>query len=132
MPDILAYTPAGSSLGQTFHYAQMILNGDFSQFDYRDKKKNQEVYGRDTPPPYNLTKITAPVHLYFSKNDDTAIIENAFKLGNQLPNVKSSYIIPINDFGHVDFTYSRYVKKVLYDNLISKLNKANQMDGRNL
>lgn len=82
----------------------MILNGDFSQFDYRDKAKNREVYGRDTPPPYNLTAITAPVHLYYSKNDDTAIIENAIKLRQQLPNVKSSYRIPIGDFGHVDYT----------------------------
>lgn len=110
---------------QMFHYAQMILNGDFSLFDYRDKKKNQEAYGRDTPPPYNLTAITAPINLYYSKNDDTAIIENAVKLQHQLPNVKSSYQIPIDDFGHVDFTYSRYVKKALYDNLISKLNKNN-------
>lgn len=112
-------------MGQTFHYAQMILNGDFSQFDYRDKKKNHEVYGRDTPPPYNLTAITAPVNLYYSKNDDTAIMENAMILRKQLPNVRSSYRIPINDFGHVDFTYSRYVKRVLYNNLITKMNKAN-------
>lgn len=101
----------------------MIRNGDFNQFDYRDKKKNREVYGRDTPPPYNLSRITAPINLYYSKNDDTAIMENAVKLRYQLPNVKTSYMVPIADFGHVDFIFSRYVKNVLYDNLIEKMKK---------
>lgn len=83
----------------------MIINGDFSQFDYRDVKKNREVYGSDSPPPYNLTAITAPVNLYYSDNDDTAIIENALKLRQQLPNVKSSYQVPIAEFGHVGMSY---------------------------
>lgn len=113
-----------------FHYAQMIINGDFSQFDFRDKKKNQDAYGRDTPPPYNLKAITAPINLYYSRNDDTAIIENAVKLRHQLPNVKSSYLIPISDFAHVgmydtvslvhiDSKKKSYLKK--YSNLFDRL-----------
>lgn len=90
----------------------MIISGDFSQFDYRDKQKNQEVYGRDTPPPYNLKAITAPIHLYYSKNDDTAIIENALKLRHQLPNVKSTYLVPIEDFGHVGKCKNKTIAKV--------------------
>ena len=33
------------------------------------KKGNQEHYGQDTPPVYNMEKVTAPVACYWSEND---------------------------------------------------------------
>lgn len=88
----------GGSLQQCFHYLQMVRNNDFNLFDYGDKKTNIRMYGRETPPAYNLTEITAPVRLYYSKDDDTATMENAIRLQSQLPNHKSSYLVPIDDF----------------------------------
>lgn len=32
-------------------------------------KANMEEYGQPTPPPYNLTKVTAPVVLFWGEND---------------------------------------------------------------
>lgn len=32
-------------------------------------KQNMEEYGQPTPPPYNLTTVTAPVVLYWGEND---------------------------------------------------------------
>ena len=32
-------------------------------------KTNMEEYGQPTPPPYNLTKVTAPVVLFWGEND---------------------------------------------------------------
>ena len=33
------------------------------------KSGNQEHYGQDTPPIYNMDKVTAPVACYWSEND---------------------------------------------------------------
>lgn len=118
-------TPAGASTRQVWHYLQMIRNGDFSQFDYEDKKMNLRMYGRDTPPPYNLTQITAPIHIYYSKDDDTSTIENTKKLFHQLHNIKSTHLVPVAGFNHIDFTYSRFVRKAVYQKLVSNINKAN-------
>ena len=33
------------------------------------KHKNIEVYGQDTPPEYDIEKVTAPVVTYWGDND---------------------------------------------------------------
>lgn len=81
------------------------------------------MYGRSTPPLYNLTAITAPVNLYYSKGDDTATLEDAIDLRNQLPHIRSSYLVPIDDFSHIDFGFSYLAKQFVYDKLISNINK---------
>lgn len=118
-------TPAGASIQQGVHYVQMMRNGGFNQFDYDDIEMNRKIYGSDTPPAYDLTKITAPISIYYSKDDSTATMENALKLIQQLKNIKSSYLVPIEDFRHADFTYSRYIRKAVYDKLIFNINIAN-------
>lgn len=119
-------TPSGASLKQGIHYLQLIRNGGFRQYDYENKRMNRKIYGRDTPPDYILNKVTAPINLFHSIDDDTAVFENVLRLESELPNVKSRYVIKVPDFGHVDFTYSRYAQKGLNDKLISTLNAANQ------
>lgn len=118
-------TPAGVSVRQCLHYLQMIRNGEFNQFDYENARMNREIYGTNSPPPYDLTKITAPVNIYYSKDDDTATIQNAVKLFPKLKNLKSTYMVPLDDFNHVDFTYSRFLLRAVYEKLIGNINKAN-------
>lgn len=84
------------------------------------------MYGTDTPPEYNLTKVTAPINLFHSIDDDTAVYKNVIQLQSELPNVKLRYVIQVPDFGHVDFAYSRYARQGLNDKLISTMNDANQ------
>ncbi|XP_055311059.1 lipase 3-like isoform X2 [Sitodiplosis mosellana] len=124
LPFILVNTPAGAALRQGIHYIQLIRDGGFRQFDYEDKKVNQKIYGSDTPPPYNLTQINVPVHFIHSKDDNTASFENVMQMKTMLPNLKSTYLVPIADFSHVDFIYSRYLRKV-NDHIIRNINKSN-------
>lgn len=119
-------TPAGASLKQGMHYVQFMRSKGFHQYDYDSRWMNKRIYGRDTPPPYNLTKITVPINLYYSKDDTMVAAENIIELKSHLKSVKSSYIIPIDDFSHVDFIYSRYLRKALNEQLIRNINKANR------
>lgn len=126
MKDILVATPAGASVRQGLHYVQFIRSGGFNQFDYDSKKLNQRFYGSDTPPPYDLSQVSTPVNLYYSKDDNLVAAENVIELQSHIPNLKSAYVIPIDDFSHVDFIYSRYVREVLNEKLLSNINKTNK------
>ena len=68
LPMILGHFPAGSSTRTLLHYAQCVKSGEFRKYDF-GKKKNQEVYGQKDPPLYDLSKVVAPVALYWGEND---------------------------------------------------------------
>lgn len=102
-----------------------MRSGGFRQYDFEDAKVNKRVYGQSVPPSYNLTQITAPVNLFYSMADNTGTFENVVQLKSQLRNVKTSYMVPINNFGHVDFVYSRYAGRVLNDKVVEVINRAN-------
>lgn len=118
-------TPAGASVRQFLHYIQWERSGGFNQFDYDSKRINRMKYGRDTPPPYNLTQATIPINIYYSKDDTLVAADNIIELQSKLKNLKSTYLVPIDDFNHVDFIYSRYLRKVVNDKLISNIDKTN-------
>lgn len=65
---ILHHTPAGTSTNTVLHYSQEIQSGKFAHYDH-GKVKNQEIYGQDKPPEYNISALTVPVATYWSQND---------------------------------------------------------------
>lgn len=71
---ILNATPASSSTKQSLHYCQSITSGIFRWFDY-GIIKNKEYYHTRKPPIYNISKITAPVGLFYSENDQLSPID---------------------------------------------------------
>lgn len=97
------------------------------QFDYDNVTINREVYGTDKPPPYDLSKVTASVNLIYSNGDATATAENAEKIKNILPNVKWTYVVPDDNFAHIDFSYSRFLRERLNDKVIERINAANKL-----
>lgn len=103
-----------------------MRSGGFNQFDYDSKKLNHKYYGRDTPPPYNFSQVTTPINIYYSKDDNLIAVENIIELKSQIRNLKSSYVVPIDDFAHVDFIYSRYLREVVNEKLLSNINKINK------
>lgn len=82
------------------------------------------MYGSSTPPEYNLSKVTAPVNIFGSKDDKTAIDANTYRLRKKLPNVKFYYRIKDSKFTHLDFIYSRYVRVALNNVILKKINAA--------
>ena len=68
LPVIMGHTPAGSSTRNLVHYAQGVNSGKFRMYNH-GKKDNLAHYGQEEPPEYDLSKITAPIALYWSAND---------------------------------------------------------------
>ena len=50
------------------------FSGGFLWYDY-GSEQNLELYGSETPPAYDLSKITAPVAAYYGKNDHLVYAE---------------------------------------------------------
>lgn len=55
------------SIKQLHHYIQLHKSGKFRRFDYEDQ--NHYHYGTLLPPEYDLSKVTAPTHLYHAEED---------------------------------------------------------------
>ncbi|XP_030755573.1 lipase 1-like isoform X2 [Sitophilus oryzae] len=123
--DILINFPAGMSWKQIAHYVQGTQSGLFRPFDY-GSVKNVEVYGRKDPPAYDLTKVTAPIILYYGESD--CLINNGELLGSvakQLPNVVGQFLVPYSNFNHLDFIYGKEISLLNIEALknIQKVNR---------
>ncbi|XP_058839961.1 lipase 1-like [Topomyia yanbarensis] len=120
----LGHFPAGASVKQVQHYAQIIRNGIFRQFDYGDAGTNLQRYGSVQVPRYNLSRATVPVRTYFGYNDHVVNYLNVLQLEQELPNVVGSFPVSDKRFSHVDFILANSVKEVLYDEVIKNVEKA--------
>uniref|UniRef100_T1JB84 Partial AB-hydrolase lipase domain-containing protein n=1 Tax=Strigamia maritima TaxID=126957 RepID=T1JB84_STRMM len=79
---------------------------NFSQYDYESSKLNIQHYDSAIPPKYNLTKVTAPVALFWSEGDFLSDTRDVKRLRSQLPNVILDYKIPFKNFTHADFIWA--------------------------
>ncbi|XP_053699452.1 lipase 1-like [Sabethes cyaneus] len=120
----LGHFPAGSSLKQVQHYAQMIQDGLFRQYDYGDPKLNGRFYGSSAVPEYNLSRVTASVRTYFGYNDNTINYRNVKRLEQMLPNLAGSYPVPDQLFTHFDFILGNNVREVLYEEVLQRVMDA--------
>lgn len=111
---------------QLFHFAQMKKSGQFQPFIYADAATNRLMYGNSPPDPYNLTKTTVPVTIIYSTNDELSNTSDISLLRSQLQNVTALYQVPIKDFKHIDFIYSRFVREVINVNVIDALQMVDQ------
>ncbi|XP_055615570.1 lipase 1-like [Toxorhynchites rutilus septentrionalis] len=120
----LGHFPAGSSLKQVMHIAQLIRDGIFRQYDYGNSAQNIAAYGSPSPPLYDLSRVTAPVRIYYGYNDNVVNYRNIPRLERDLPNLLSSYPVPDKLFSHVDFILAKNVRKVLYKEIIKNVERA--------
>jgi len=115
---IVHHTPAGASTNTLLHYAQEINSKRFCAFDYKDR--NQEIYGQDTPPDYDLGKVTAPVALYWGDNDWLAQQTDILRLITKLPNIVNGfgYEVPYEKWNHLDFIYGIDANIYVYEEML--------------
>ncbi|XP_071560366.1 lipase 3-like [Temnothorax nylanderi] len=122
LPDIFSYFPAGSSVQTLEHFYQNIRIKDFQNYDY-GIAENYKRYKQETPPSYDLKKITAPIILFYSGNDVIVLEENVLELGKRLPNVLLTEEVSYKLFNHLDFLWAINAKTLLYDRVLELLQK---------
>lgn len=121
-PSILQHVPAGISLKQIVHFAQMIRSGKFQKYDHG--WTNWIHYGRLTPPSFDLQQITTNIKIYFSTKDKTTTYKDVLKLKKLLPNVQETYAL--SAFSHTDFIYSDRAADLVYKKVITDLMQVDQ------
>lgn len=122
--------PAGVSLGQILHFAQLIRSGKFQQFDYDDVDLNKKKYGQETPPEFDVSKITADIYTYKSEDDTTTTIKNIEELEMELPNLKGTHVV--SGLSHSDFVYNEKAADLVYSKLISDMTECDNKIKSNL
>jgi lysosomal acid lipase/cholesteryl ester hydrolase len=117
LPVYIAHTPAGTSVQNLVHYAQVINSGRFMKFDY-GLFGNLNKYGQLTAPDYDVSKITTPVALFWGENDIFADKRDVALLASRLRSLKSNYRVPYDLFTHLDFQWAVDAKTLVYDKLL--------------
>ncbi|XP_017122250.1 lipase 3 [Drosophila elegans] len=113
--------PAGSSSNQGIHYLQLWESKEFRQYDW-GTKKNNEIYGQDLPPDYDLSLITAPTHSYSSNNDALCGPKDVDTMVKNFVHLKEDYRVPVQSFNHLDFIIARNMKELVNDPIIKRIN----------
>jgi len=121
---IFQHTPAGTSTNTLIQFGQEINSKNFCAFDYGNAEDNQAHYGQETPPDYDLTKVTVPVALYWSEADWLAQPADVIKILTKLPNIFANYEVPYEGWAHLDFTYGIDANKYVYEEVMKNMEKA--------
>ncbi|XP_078361671.1 gastric triacylglycerol lipase-like isoform X2 [Oculina patagonica] len=119
LPVYYSHTPAGTSVRDMVHFAQMTLSNKFQMYNFGSAEKNREHYGQDTPPLYNVSAMTVPVALYWAQNDWLADPTDVRALLPLLPN--KMYDKYIENWDHLDFIWGLDAAKIVYNDIIKNM-----------
>ncbi|XP_054709826.1 gastric triacylglycerol lipase-like [Uloborus diversus] len=118
----VAHTPAGASTRSIIHYAQMINSKKFLKYDFGEKG-NMQHYNQSVAPEYFVENITAPVALFWSKNDKLADGTDVALLQQKLKNVVSVTCVKYDQFNHLDFVWALHANTLVYEEVLMLLKK---------
>ena len=101
----ISHTPAGTSVKNVIHWAQMKKAKKLQMFDFGSKKENMEHYGTPYPPEYNITGLKVPTVLVTGDNDYLADPTDELWLIQQIRQSVVKFI-DLDNFNHMDFLWS--------------------------
>jgi len=118
MPIIWSHCHGGGPGNIALHLVQLIKNPGFRYFDW-GKKENLVRFRQETPPDYDLKKVTVPVHLYHETHGYIISEANVQFLYDNLANAVSLSIAGYN-WNHASFLFSTD-SGIFFKQLIAKI-----------
>lgn len=106
----LSHLPAGASCWDFIHFAQRMINPEFTRIDL-GPDANMKRYGSKTPPKYNLKNIVNQnIAIFHSTGDTTANPADVKRLIDELE-VPLIERVTIEDekFSHLDFLFDNNI-----------------------
>ncbi|ESN97502.1 hypothetical protein HELRODRAFT_185901 [Helobdella robusta] len=117
LPVYITHSPAGTSVKNLVHFAQMYKSGEFSYYDY--KKNNYEYYQQTTVPNYNLKNVHVPTYLFHGSHDKLSTPEDVKFIVENLPNLKN--VTLLQGYQHLDFVWGMDAHVRVYKTLLQIL-----------
>lgn len=119
IPVYIHHTPAGTSVQNMIHFAQMVNSKKCSRFDYGTSEANRKHYGQPTPPAYDISPINTPVSLMWGQNDWLADPKDVQYIRRNVNTIKNDIYIP--EWNHMDFVWAVDSKSVMIDPILEML-----------
>ncbi|VVC24410.1 Partial AB-hydrolase lipase domain,Alpha/Beta hydrolase fold [Cinara cedri] len=126
IPIISGHYPAGTSSKLAAHFAQFMMNDNFSQYDY-GPVMNLHYYNSTIPPMYNLESNQVPTTLFYGDNDLIADVKDVAKLKSQLPKLMDFVLVDNPYCNHLDFMWSINVNSQINDPIKAILKETDVM-----
>jgi hypothetical protein len=112
------HTPAGASVKDMVHFAQMTLSGRFQMYDY-GQEDNLKHYNQTTAPEYDINDVKIPVALYWGSEDWLSNPIDVQYLRFNLPFVVDDFELPT--YNHLDFVWGLNSKDYLYPRVLQMM-----------
>lgn len=122
----LAFTASGTSTKQLKHLVQLTEKGGARKYDW-GIIKNMMKYGSVKPPNYNLTKITSPTIVYYSKFDKLLSHEAMEEGINLIGNLKYAKPSPDN-YGHAELIFGKDLYKLFHSEIVDFFDSISGLD----
>ncbi|XP_077533946.1 lipase member N-like isoform X1 [Haemaphysalis longicornis] len=127
LPVYLSDPPSGTSFKNMIHMGQVLQTGKFRKFDL-GTRRNHIVYGQESPPEYDLQRVSAPVALFWSEADALITAEDVALLRKDVPNVVLDFRVADVRFCHQEFATGVTAKEAVYDHIVDIMRRYSQRD----
>ncbi|XP_041453357.1 gastric triacylglycerol lipase-like [Lytechinus variegatus] len=121
LPVYVTHDPAGTSVMDVVHYAQMVESGTFQMYDY-GVAGNMARYNQSTPPLYNPEGMTTPVSIFWGDKDYLADPKDVQWLIPKLTKVIQGNH-HYEDYDHLDFIWGMDAPSRVYAPIVTDLKK---------
>ncbi|KAK3782663.1 hypothetical protein RRG08_037667 [Elysia crispata] len=117
------HSPAGVSVKDLVHFAQLYRQKNFGKYDYGSPEANEAHYNQSTPPQYDISKVKVPVVAFSGTQDWLADPADVRQLVNSIPNLKAWYLQPL--WNHMDFVWGLTAAQGCYSRVLDWLHTYN-------
>lgn len=121
LPKLLRYDPAGTSVNNMAHWAQLVQSGLFQMHDY-GTAQNQIFYNQTTAPLYTLGAMTGPpTAVFYGSNDALADPTDIQFILQNTPKGVLVNVTEIQGFAHLDFVWGIDAAALVYPQVMQLL-----------
>lgn len=71
-----------------------------------------------TPPDYNMSRITAPVYMMYSRNDWLSDKNDVYRLCTNIGNCLGRILVSDYSFNHLDFCFGVDAHELVYKKVV--------------